>query len=166
MLEIERKFTALITKTVPAALDKYLRICQGYLVVTRTLEWRIRFTEYLLPAKGVRCHTALKLGNGLVRREWEIELPMWLGDWLGRCTRAYVFKTRIKADGWDVDVYHGALDGLVLAEVEFAHVDEPLPPVPSWLMLRTDVTACGRYANKRLAHLSIAEQRAIAGRIL
>ena len=49
---------------------------------------------------------------------------------------------------WDVDVFGGALDGLILAEIEMAHEDQSVT-LPYWA--GQEVTADARYRNSRLA---------------
>jgi len=50
----------------------------------------------------------------------------------------------------ELDVYHGRLEGLLTAEVEFGSVDDAAAFVPpDWL--GRDVTDDPRYKNKRLA---------------
>lgn len=49
---------------------------------------------------------------------------------------------------WEIDVFSGANDGLVLAEVELERVDED-PPLPEWLGV--EVSDDERYYNAKLA---------------
>lgn len=60
-------------------------------------------------------------------------------------------KTRFYREGWEIDVFHGALDGLVLAEFELSSADEPIS-IPSWLPGAVEVT--NKLSNRMLARIS------------
>ena len=49
---------------------------------------------------------------------------------------------------WEIDVYHGDLAGLVVAEVEMTHEDDR-PVMPEWI--GREVTGNYRYSNHFLA---------------
>jgi CYTH domain-containing protein len=49
---------------------------------------------------------------------------------------------------WEVDVYEGALEGLVVAEVEMKK-ETDLPALPAWL--GREITGDRRYSNQALA---------------
>jgi CYTH domain-containing protein len=55
---------------------------------------------------------------------------------------------------WDVDVYGGALEGLVVAEVEMKSEKEQ-PELPDWL--GREVTGDPRYSNQALAEGSLPD---------
>ena len=144
--EIERKFlvaSAAWQKDVTATR----RIRQGYLCVEpgRTVRVRIAGPEGFLTIKG--------LSDGPGRAEFEYPLPLAeataLLDQL--CLRPQIDKTRhlVPHAGltFEVDVFHGENEGLVMAEVELdaadTHVD--LPP---WI--GHEVTGDHRYFNAYL----------------
>ncbi|MGH1587383.1 CYTH domain-containing protein [Methylobacterium phyllosphaerae] len=58
---------------------------------------------------------------------------------------------------WDVDVFGGALSGLILAEIELAHEDQPVD-LPPWV--EGEVTGDARYRNSRLAAGRVPERQA------
>jgi adenylate cyclase len=106
--------------------------------------------------RGGQAYLTVKSGGGRVRVEEEIEIDDGRFERLWPLTEGRrIEKTRyeIPADGGltiELDVYTGALDGLVTAEVEFgseeaADAYEP----PEWL--GEDITEDLRYKNQRLA---------------
>lgn len=147
-IEIERKF---LVEQLPHDVDAYphREIEQGYLAITDDVEVRVR--RY-----GDEAFLTIKSSGGESRVEEEIEIDrrrfaaLWpLTD--GR--RIEKRRYRIPAgDGLtlELDVYHGRLEGLLTAEVEFASVSAASAFVPpDWL--GRDVTDDPRYKNKKLA---------------
>jgi CYTH domain-containing protein len=126
------------------------RIEQGYLAVSADgVEVRIR-------RAGSATTLTVKSGSGLVRVEEELEIDEGRFEALWPLTEGRrIVKTRSVVDLGDglnaeVDEYHGALEGLWTAEVEFASEDasaafEP----PAWL--GDEVTGDERYANRALS---------------
>jgi CYTH domain-containing protein len=146
-VEIERKF---LLDGLPPTM-RYARrvpIRQGYLALDGDVEVRVRLT----PKAAV---LTIKGGRGGVRSEEEVVLDRRQGDALWELTEGRrVQKTRRRVRIGDaeaeIDEYSGALDGLVVAEVEFADEEaarafEP----PAWF--RHEVTDDRRYANRSLA---------------
>jgi adenylate cyclase len=148
-VEIERKF---LVDPAPPDLDAYPsdQIDQGYIAITDDgVEVRIR--NY-----GGHSFLTIKSGRGEVRLEEEFEIEerrfraLWpLTEGRRICKRRY----RIPAhDGAtiELDVYEGALSGLVTAEVEFASEDAAAAfTPPPWI--GRDVTGESAYKNQRLA---------------
>ncbi|MCJ2046689.1 CYTH domain-containing protein [Methylobacterium sp. J-078] len=145
-IEIERKFLA-----HPAVLEHCrsgVDIVQGYLFTDAENTVRVRCLgeRYFLAWKGRR--------QGPSRREVEREIEPGTGAAMLAMipARSRVEKTRhrIAAHGhvWEVDLFGGALSGLILAEVELGHADEPVV-LPNWV--GREVTADERYRNSRLA---------------
>ena len=97
---------------------------------------------------------ALKEAAGLVRTEFEYAIPPADAETMlaELCGDRLIDKTRyeIRYQGrlWEVDVFHGANDGLVIAEVELEAADAPLA-LPAWI--GREVTGEARYANAALA---------------
>lgn len=145
-IEIERKFLV-ANANWQAGVTATSRIRQGYLCVEtgRTVRVRLAGDQAWLTIKGP--------GPGAARAEFEYPLPVddarCLLDQL--CLRPQIDKTRhlIPHGGltFEVDVFHGDNEGLVLAEVELdaadTHVD--LPP---WI--GREVTGDHRYFNAYL----------------
>jgi CYTH domain-containing protein len=148
-VEIERKF---VLPGPPPGLGEHPheRIEQGYVAVDAN------GTEVRVRRKGGKRTLTIKSGSGLVRTEEELPIEPERFDALWRLTDGRrVVKTRHDVpleDGLtaEVDVYEGALDGLVTAEVEFG--SEPASAAfaaPDWL--GAEVTGDKRYANRALA---------------
>jgi len=143
--EIERKF--LVGDGLPIAGVAGSLQRQGYLAINErgTVRMRIEAGRAILGIKSVQ--------KGLTRREYEYEVPMADGEeMLAELCGIVVEKTRYKIDHaghvWDVDVFHGANEGLVTAEVELSTEDEHVD-LPSWV--GEDVSHDVRY---RVAYLS------------
>jgi CYTH domain-containing protein len=147
-IEIERKF---VLSRRPEELDDAPsdRIEQGYLAITDDgIEVRVRRI-------GERTVLTVKQGSGERRLEEEVDIPEATFDALWPLTDGRRIEKRrfpLDRDGHqiEVDVYAGALEGLIVAEIEFE--SEPASAAfepPGWL--GTEVTGDARYANQRLA---------------
>lgn len=146
--EIERKF---LVKEIPAGLGKYPSndISQGYLAVTDD------GTEIRIRRKGTKYYETVKSGEGLSRKESEVEIGGEAFHSLWPLTEGMrVEKTRFEipygAHLIELDFYSGSLEGLVVAEVEFGSEEESARFIPpDWF--GREVTDDKRYANKSLA---------------
>lgn len=148
-VEIERKF---LVDTRPDDLDDQpcSDIQQGYLAITDDgVEVRLR--HY-----GAQALLTVKAGGGRERVEEEIEIDERRFGSLWQLTegrRLEKTRYRIPAAGGatiELDVYRGALEGLMTAEIEFDSLDaaaafEP----PEWL--GREITEDPAYKNQRLA---------------
>lgn len=148
MIEIERRFLCRILR--PDALRAASRrseIRQGYLSDGEpAVRIRARDGEYLL---------TIKAGRGRVRREVEIAIDGEAGRALfDMAGDRRLEKVRYVIDRWEIDVFRGPLDGLVIAEVELDRPDEPLPPTPPGFDLLREVTEDATFTNQHLAHLT------------
>jgi CYTH domain-containing protein len=158
-LEIERKFLV--------CSDDYKRLAyaradirQGYIAAAngRTVRIRLR-RETLLPAGTVQADKAFLTikgpsdDAGLSRYEFETEVPVSDGnDLMHIALPGVIDKTRWlvrMADGhiFEVDEFHGANDGLVVAEVELGSDDESFA-LPDFI--DREVTGDRRYYNSHL----------------
>lgn len=145
-IEIERKFLA--TRAVLERCRFGTVIVQGYLYTDTENTVRVRRmgARYLIAWKGRR--------RGAVREEIEFELPAPVGAALLTAvdpgSRVEKVRYLIEEGGrvWDVDVFTGVLDGLILAEVELARADDVVT-LPPWV--GEEVTDDERYRNSRLA---------------
>jgi len=143
--EIERKFLVLDDSWQDGSAG--VRIAQGYLCsdIHRTVRVRIAGETGFLTIKGPTA--------GIRRAEFEYEIPPdEARDLLGLCLPGVLDKTRhrISHSGhvWEVDVFHGENEGLVIAEVELA--DESVSPeLPGWV--GAEVSSEPRYFNSQLA---------------
>lgn len=143
--EIERKFLVRDPSIVEGA--RGTRIAQGYLAHApeATVRVRIRDDEAFLTVKG--------LTRGVRRSEFEYAVPEDdAREMLELCPAGRIEKTRYEIPVgdhvWEVDVFHGDNDGLVLAEVELADENEA-PEMPSWL--GREVSGDPRYFNSNLS---------------
>ena len=143
--EIERKFLVRGDGWRDGSAGSHQR--QGYLAITEkgTVRVRVENGRAVLGIKSAQ--------KGLTRSEFEYEIPLAEGEeMLATLCGGVVEKTRYKirhADHlWEVDVFHGANEGLVTAEVELEREDEACER-PDWA--GEDVSMDVRY---RVAHLS------------
>jgi adenylate cyclase len=143
--EIERKYLLKPGQWQPTANGH--RMAQGYLSrdPDRTVRVRLVGEEAFMTVKSRR--------TGITRTE--IEFPITLEharDLLELCYQPLIDKTRheVMHDGmlWEVDVFHGANDGLIVAEIELPAEDTPFT-LPDWIA--AEVTHDPRYTNSRLS---------------
>lgn len=143
--EIERKF--LVADDSWRDGSAGVRICQGYLSqdADRTVRVRIAGEKAWLTIKG--------RSEGISRVEFEYEIPLVEArELLGLCLPSVIDKTRHEVlhagHVWEVDVFHGDNEGLIVAEVELA--DELVSPeLPGWV--GPEVSDDARYFNSCLA---------------
>ncbi|MBZ8131718.1 CYTH domain-containing protein [Afifella sp. IM 167] len=144
--EIERKFLV----SGPAwreAVSEQHEIRQGYLCNDERANLRVRIVD------GEKAYLTIKSGRGLTREEWEYAIPLEdAGELMEKCAGRLIEKTRhlIRRHDltFEVDVFAGANEGLVIAEVELTH-DRQEFERPSWL--GEEVTGDGRYTNASLS---------------
>ena len=149
MVEIERKFLVLSNDFIAEAFSKK-RIVQAYLSSNpeRTVRIRIKGDNGFLTIKGK--------GNssGTTRLEWETEIPLQDAEkLLTICESGIIEKIRheVKVGNhiYEVDVFAGKNEGLIMAEVELSAENEAFEK-PSWL--GKEVTNDERFYN---AYLSV-----------
>lgn len=150
--EIERKFLVTSNAFLSQAVESY-RIEQGYLCKEpgKTIRVRIRNERAFLTIK------SSLLRQGLAKFEWEREIDLADAQELMKiCLPGAISKTRhiIPAPPyhgaprcWEVDVFHGRLDGRVLAEIELGDEQEPFER-PEWL--GEEVTGMPQYYNANM----------------
>jgi len=146
-IEIERKFLV-VDDAWRGAVESSADYRQGYLAATERCTVRIR-------SDGGRAWLTIKRPTaGIARAEFEYAVPSAEGDEIlaTLCLQPPLEKTRHRvrhgAHLWEVDVFHGENDGLVLAEVELSSVDEAFE-LPRWV--GTEVSDDPRYRNAALA---------------
>ncbi len=150
-LEIERKFLLLNDDFKQEAFDR-IAIRQGYLALSteRTIRVRTWGEKGFLTVKG------RSSSDGLSREEWEREIPLTEALELLAGCRAVIEKTRhlVRAGRhiFEVDEFHGANEGLLLAEVELQSPDEAFEH-PAWL--GREVTGDPAYYNSQIALMTI-----------
>lgn len=147
--EIERKFLV----DGPMSFDGAGRVMQqGYIALDPT-----DGTEIRLRREEGRNTLGIKRGGGLVRHETEIDIDDATADGLWQLTEGKrLEKSRyLKIERGvrvEVDVYYGALSGLVVAEVEFETEAEALAFEPfEWM--GEEISGNARYRNNVIARL-------------
>lgn len=146
-VEIERKY---LVKSMDwqGMADAGTRFMQGYMANTEKVAIRVRVA-------GKQAWLALKSASAGIRRlEFEYSLPVadaiqMLNEF---CLGQVIQKTRYRLplDGhvWEIDVFHGANEGLVLAEIELENEQESFT-LPDWI--GTEVSGDKRYYNSYLS---------------
>lgn len=145
--EIERKYLVTDDSYRSLAVSR-AEISQGYISADPGHTVRVRISD------GQGFITVKTRNIGAVRNEWEYEIP--LADaraMLAAACSSMLSKTRYivpATDGlrWEVDEFHGCLDGLVVAEIELPDEDYP---VDSPAFIGREVTGDPRYYNSNLA---------------
>lgn len=147
-VETERKFLVRDSSFLQQAVKSY-RISQGYIAHDggNTVRVRIRDAQGFLTIKGPSL-------DGISRFEWEREIPLADAlDLLPLCHGGTVDKTRYLVPAgekyFEVDVFAGDNEGLVMAEIELDSPDQPFDR-PHWL--GQEVTGNPRYYNSYLLH--------------
>ena len=143
-MEIERKF--LVRNDDWRGVGRTRRMVQGYLSLdpARTVRVRIAGDKAWLTVKGET--------SGCSRVEHECEIPLAAAEgMLSLCLPEVIDKTRHEIRTgihlWEVDEFHGANAGLVVAEIELKDECEAFEK-PSWL--GEEVTDDPRYYNASL----------------
>jgi adenylate cyclase len=145
--EIERKF--LVTNDSWRGLvQKEHIIRQGYLSSNAKATVRIRTWDDKRAAITLKGPT-----KGASRAEYEYDVPMKDARELLDMSRPHVVEKRryeVPFGGltWEIDVFEGRHDGLVIAEVELEREDHELD-LPDWV--GTEVTEDDRYYNASLS---------------
>jgi adenylate cyclase len=145
-LEIERKFLV-VNDNWKAHVARESRLQQGYLSTDKTATIRVRVKDdrAFLTIKGETV--------GIKRSEFEYEIPlndaeeMLQNNIQGAVISKVRYKVRCGEHLWDLDVFLGDNEGLVMAEVELAGEDEPFE-MPDWAGM--EVSDDARYYNANL----------------
>ncbi|MEZ5525740.1 MAG: CYTH domain-containing protein [Pseudomonadales bacterium] len=144
-IEIERKFLVKHTDFLKDLEGTEFK--QGYLNREgATVRVRIAGNNAFLTIKGK--------SDGIARLEYEYPIPKTdAAEMLANlCAQAPIEKTRYIVDFagkcWEVDIFHGQNQGLVVAEIELDDANEPFEH-PDWL--GDEVSHDPRYFNSQLA---------------
>lgn len=151
MLEIERKYLVESLDFINEA-KSIKRITQGFLNTNpeRTVRVRISGEEAFITVKGISSET------GTTRMEWEQKIDLKGAQKLLQiCEPGMIDKTRydilFHGNLFEVDVFHGENEGLIIAEVELSHENQAFEK-PQWL--GEEVTGENRYYNSQLSKIS------------
>lgn len=149
-MEIERKF---LTKEIPFDLSVYpvQKISQCYISVSPTIRLRACNDVYILTVKGK---------GTMAREEFELEITQEeYESLLKKAETPAISKRRYlvpigQEHIAEVDVYEGALSGLMTTEIEFASIEEAESYIPpDWV--GKDVSQDARYQNTNLSKYGI-----------
>lgn len=147
-LEIERKYFVDLEKL--GTLENGTRIKQGYLSTNKEAVVRVR-------VKNDKAYLTIKGSNiGITRLEFEYEIPLdEANEMLDKlCQKPVIDKTRYLINHenhiWELDIFYGENEGLVVVEVELSSEDETII-LPSWV--KEEVTTDARYYNSNLMKL-------------
>ncbi len=145
-MEIERKFLVnkekweLVNKPAPK------RIVQAYLVRTpeKTIRVRVKGEKGFLTIKGPTV--------GISRSEFEYEIPLneanqLIEQFADKIIEKNRFEIAVGNHLWEVDEFHGKLEGLMIAEIELTSEDEAFGK-PDWVT--EDVSLDQQYFNSNL----------------
>jgi adenylate cyclase len=129
MVEIERKYLVDTKKWKP--FGEGAKIKQGYLMADNQKNVRVRI-------KGDKAYLTIKgQPEGIKRTELEYEIPLKDAKVMLKMIDGFpVEKTRYKEKfgdfTWEIDVFEGENEGLVLAEVELESENDT-PQLPDWI---------------------------------
>ena len=143
--DIERKFLVKTADWVPQGAGTYYK--QGYLnsQKERVVRVRIAGDKGQLTIKGIT--------TGVTRVEFEYPIPVEDAGLMldNLCEKPLIEKHRHKevhgGKTWEIDVFHGENEGLVVAEIELTTEDEAFNR-PAWL--GEEVSSDPRYFNSNL----------------
>ena len=143
-IEIERKFLVQKASFLSSIYGKDM--VQGFILTKKEKSVRVRITgeKATLTVKGETF--------GSVRQEFEYPIPVEEArEMLFLCERPLIEKCRYEIPWgslvWEVDVFHGENEGLIVAEIELPEVDYYLD-LPVWI--GEEVTSDPRYFNSNL----------------
>jgi adenylate cyclase len=144
--ETERKF--LIKQEFRHLAVRKISITQAYLSVDpeRTIRIRIADNEAFITIKG------RDTGKSFTRNEWEYSILISdANEIMKLCLPGMIQKTRYVIPSgdhnWEVDVFHGKNEGLIIAEIELSSEDEQFDK-PDWV--GEEVTGNPEYYNSNL----------------
>jgi adenylate cyclase len=144
--EIERKFL-LINDSWRDEVISETRYKQGYLANQEKASVRVRIG-------GGRAYLNIKSATiGASRLEFEYEIPVEDAEEMlnnvasGPCIDKVRYEVRHGSHLWEIDVFHGDNEGLIVAEIELESENEPFE-VPVWA--GEEVTGDPKYYNAML----------------
>jgi CYTH domain-containing protein len=143
--EIEHKFLVDTKLWRPRGAGTLIR--QGYLSTDKDCVVRVR-------TAGPRAYLTIKGPGHISRAEFEYSIPLEEATlMLDRlCLPGLIEKTRYRqevgAQSWEIDIFHGDNEGLVVAEIELHDESEPFER-PPWVL--REVSSDPRYFNASLS---------------
>jgi adenylate cyclase len=148
-IEIERKY---LVKSMAwkAQADAGTRLLQGYMANTEKVAVRVRIAGELAWL------TLKSASSGIRRLEFEYSLPVADAKQIldEFCLGQVIHKTRYRlplgGPIWEIDIFHDANEGLVLAEIELENEQESFT-LPDWI--GQEVSGDKRYYNAYLSRI-------------
>ena len=146
-IEIEHKFT--VHKDLLPELGTGIKIIQGDLPTESLTKTRIRVTSHYNYKKAYLTIKSESVDG--ICQEFEYEIPVLDGLGLLQLCPTRISKTRHKIDykqhTWELDIFDGDNEGLIMAELEFDEIGE-MYHIPDWA--NKEVTGDERYFNSNL----------------
>lgn len=145
-MEIERKF--LVDKAEWAKIEKQSpkKIVQAYILNSpiKTVRVRIKGDKGFLTIKGATV--------GISRSEFEYEIPLteaqeMIDLFAEKTIEKMRYEIQVGKHLWEIDEFHGKLEGLLLAEIELDSENEDFEK-PNWAL--DDVSTDINYFNAKL----------------
>jgi adenylate cyclase len=145
MLEIERKYLLKTMDWKGESIQSATNIKQAYLFEDKDKSLRIR-------VRSEEAFLTIKMGQGLARNEYEYAISVEdAEEMFAKANLPCLEKTRYvilhKNNLWEIDVFHGKHNGLILAEIELSSIDEEVE-LPTWI--GEEVTENPAYLNVQL----------------
>jgi CYTH domain-containing protein len=145
MLEIERKYLLKTMDWKDESIQSVTNIKQAYLFEDQDKSVRIR-------VRSDKAFLTIKMGRGLMRNEYEYSISVMDAEEMIakaklRCLEKNRYVINHQNNLWEIDVFQGKYDGLVLAEIELASPDEKVH-LPTWI--GEEVTDNPAYLNVQL----------------
>ena len=146
MQEIERKFTVDLQKWEAVKKPFPQQIVQSYLSTNPdcTVRVRIKGSKGFLTIKGKTV--------GISRSEFEYEIPLddaekMIASFAEKTLSKLRYEIKVGKHNWEIDVFQGKIEGLIIAEIELSSEDEAFQ-LPDWVI--EDVSDNPEYYNSRL----------------
>ena len=145
MLEIERKYLLKTMEWRNEIIHSINTIKQAYLFEDEEKSVRIRI-------RSNQAFLTIKMGQGLVRSEFEYTIPVHdAEEMIEKAALLFLEKDRYviqhEDNEWEIDVFKGKYEGLVLAEIELNNENDEIN-LPSWI--GEEVTHDSAYLNVNL----------------
>lgn len=144
-LEIEKKFLVANSNWTKKIITK-TELRQGYLSLDpeRLIRIRVKKKKGILTVKSVI--------SNLTNLEYEYDIPLKdAEELLGLCKENIIKKTRFEVDEkgatWEIDVFKGDNNGLIVAEIELKSENQKIQ-FPDWI--GKEVTNESKYSNFNL----------------
>jgi adenylate cyclase len=145
MLEIERKYLMKSMDWKSEVIQSITNIKQAYLFEDEDKSVRIR-------VRGDQAFLTIKMGKGVTRNEFEYLISVNDAEEMIEkaallCLEKERYVIQNNGNDWEIDVFKGKYQGLVLAEIELANENDEIE-LPSWI--GEEVTNDPAYLNVNL----------------